>query len=269
MRPRTPPTPLAPAAVGDDGAPDLSQDDDLPPALKARGRTIKVFEVNGVLGLGGKPVRRIAMQIIPNGEETESILSAHDTQAECAKRAGRGEAAAAKDADIFANEKNIEALFRICRRVDKNGKPTRAAAFPGPKWMREELSTDEIAALLNLYDELKRKYGGTSLEIDDEMVETIARVLHEHLADDIPEAVLAPYPRWFLTHLATMLASKLQDARKSVEVLLEDAQAATAEREALEAELAGVRAERDALLAELAAARGEPPVATAATTPTE
>jgi hypothetical protein len=268
MRPPTPPTPLAPAAGA--AAPDTTQDDgDLAAALKARGRTVRVFDVTGILGLGGKVVRRIAMQIIPNGEETESILHAHATLAEFAKRAGRGAEAAAKDADIFANEKNIEALFRICRRVDKAGQATRTAAFPGPTWMRDELSTDEIAALLNLYDELKRKYGGTSLEINDEMVETLARVLHEHLADDIPEAVLAPYPRWFLTHLATMLAAKLADARKSVDVLLEDAKAATAEREALEAELASVRAERDALLADREATWAASAPAPANPTPTE
>jgi hypothetical protein len=84
----------------------------------------------------------------------------------------------------------------------------------------------------NLYDELKRKHAAVKFEIDDETIEELAKTLHRHLGDDLPEAMLAPYPRWFLTHLCVMLAAKLGEARKSVEVLLQ-------QREAAGADLAG------------------------------
>ena len=126
--------------------------------------------------------------------------------------------------------------------VDEKGQPTQWAAFPGVGWMRRELSTDQIATLLALYEELKRKHGPTKVEIDDETVEALAKLLHDHLGDDIPEEFLANYPRWFLTHLAVLIAAKLGEARKSLDLLLEARDAWALERQALEATIDELRA---------------------------
>lgn len=224
-------------------------------AVRARGRIVRVFDVARLLGLGGRPVRQVALQIVPNGEETASIQGAHRTVAEIAKGAGPGEEGAKRDPDIFANEKNLEALFRICRRVDAKGQPTRTAAFPGVAWMRENLSTDELGSLLNLYDELKRRHAGTPLEVDAETVDAVVEALVQHLGDDMPEVILAPYPRWWLTHFCVLVAEQLVQARKSTEILLTEREAWQKEREAMEEERAALEEERGALEAELAALR--------------
>ena len=223
-------------------------------ALHARGRTVRVFPIEGfnLINLVGKPTATVAMQILSIGEEGEAVDSAHKTRAEHSKRAGDGRDDARKDANAFEREQNIEALFRACLMVDEKGQPTPWAAFPGVSWIRRELSSDQIATLLALYDELKRKHGPVKLEIDHDTVETIATVLQAHAGDDLPESYLAPFPRWFLTHLAVLLSVALGQARKSVAALLVARDLWDLERQALEETNAGLRAE-------LAAMRGEAP----------
>ena len=212
-------------------------------ALAARGRTTHVFDVADFFGIAGKPIHQLAMQILRIGEETEATDAALKTRAEQAKRAGAGEERAANDADALEKERTLEAIFRACRRVDEKGETTAWAAFPGVAWLRENLTADQTVTLLNLYDELKRRRGPVKFELDDEHVESIASMLHEHAGDDIPEEKLAPYPRWFLTHLAVLLSVKLAGARRSVEALLVEREAWQAERVALEASLAVARGE--------------------------
>lgn len=207
--------------------------------LRARGRTTHVFPVSDFFGLGARPVHAVAMQILSVGEESEARDAAHKTRAEQSKRAGEGRDEARKDPSAFASEENLEALMRACRMVDEKGEPTPWAAFPGVGWMRRELSTDQQGMLLALYDELKRKHGPHPLEIDPATADALALLLQEHAGDDLPEAYLAPYPRVFLTHLAVMLACRLGEARRSVEVLLD-------ERDALRAELEHMRADLEA-----------------------
>jgi hypothetical protein len=228
--------------------------------LHKRGHTEQVFPLAEFFCLAATPVSAVAMRILSVGEEGEAQDAADKTRAEHSKRAGDGAEEARKNPNALAAEQTLEVLFRACHMVDDKGKPTPWAAFPGVRWMRRELTSDKLATLLALYDELKRKYGGTKLDIDDETVETIARVLYQHLGDDLPESFLAPYPRWFLTHLAVLIAAKLGEARKSVDLLLQERAAFQVERDAWQAE-------RATLEAELAAARGEVPAPPAADVP--
>jgi hypothetical protein len=216
-------------------------------AIQDRGRIVHVFDVANIFGVGGKPVHQIAMQILPSGEDNEARDFAKKSRAEQSRRAGAASEDARKDPDALALEVNLEALFRICLRVDKQGKPTRGAAFPGVAWMRENLTTDELATLINLVDEMKIKHGRVPLEIDDEKVEAVSALLAEHVNDEIPEQYLAPFPRWWVTHFAVLVSSKLAEARKSVDILLQEREANKGEREALEAEIASLRAELAAL----------------------
>ncbi|HEX8794127.1 MAG TPA: hypothetical protein VF765_24460 [Polyangiaceae bacterium] len=213
-------------------------------ALAARGRTTHVFDVADFFGIAGRPIHQLAMQILRIGEETEATDAALKTRAEQAKRAGAGEEQARADAEALEKERTLEAIFRACRRVDEKGQATAWAAFPGVAWLRDNLTTDQTVTLLNLYDELKRRRGPVKMEIDDEHVEAIAGHLADHAGDDIPEAYLAPYPRWFLTHLIVLVAIKLAAARRSVEVLLQEREAWAVERTALETSLAAARGER-------------------------
>lgn len=217
-------------------------------ALFKRGRTTKAFEVLDFFGLvdtKGKPSNMLGMRILSIGEETEAIDAAHKTRSDQSKRAGDAKDAAKNDGNAFEAEKNLEALLRICREVNEKGEPTQLPAFPGTRWMRENLSADQLGTLLNLYDELKRKHGPIKLDIDDETVEIIAKVLHEHAGDDIPEAFLAPYQRWWLTHFAVLVSTKLGEARRSLDLLLEEREAWEVERANLQAELAARRGDAE------------------------
>jgi hypothetical protein len=249
---KTPATPCSECGAEPSEIASTPECNELARAVHKRGRTVHVFPVGGFFGLGAKPVPAIAMQILSVGEEGEARDAAHKTRAEQSKRAGEGKEAAQKDPSAHDPEQNLEALMRACRMVDDKGQPTPWAAFPGVNWMRRELSIDQQATLLALYDELKRHHGATKLELDEETVESIAHFLHAHLGEDIPESYLAAYPRWYLTHLCVLFAARLFEARKSVELLLQAREAWDVERAALEAELASARAE-------LAAGPGDAP----------
>jgi hypothetical protein len=171
------------------------------------------------------PVKSVAMQILSVAEEGEARDAAHRSRAEQSKRAADGAEAALKDKSGLEAESNLEALFRACHTVGSKGEAEPFHAFPGVNWMRRSLSTDQGGLLLALYDELKRKYGPHPLEIDGETVDAFVKSLSDHAGDDIPEALLAPYPRVFLSHLCVLLAVRVAEARRSVEVLLEEREA--------------------------------------------
>ncbi len=211
--------------------------DDISPvaaALAARGRKVYPFIVNEFFDLGNKAIFAIGFRAAVKAEDDAAIIEAHRYAHEVARSAGDAAEAARKDVDLLTDAKTIEALWRVCRRVDLDpkdptdldkAKETIYPAFATPGWMRKTLTTDQIAVLLNLYIEVKRKESRGRREVTDEHVEKLATVCQAHAGDDIPEAILADYPREILTAVVIQFALKLADARASVEVLLAQSEA--------------------------------------------
>jgi hypothetical protein len=211
--------------------------DDLSPvaaALAARGRKIYPFLVNDFFDLGQKQIFAIGFRVAVKAEDDAAIIEAHKYAHEASKSAGDAAEAARKDLDLLTDAKTIEALYRVCRRVDLDAadptdldkaKETIYSAFATPTWMRKTLTTDQIAVLLNLYIEVKRRESRGRREVTDEHVEKVATVCQAHAGDDVPTAILADYPREILTEIVVQLALKLAEARTSVETLLAQSEA--------------------------------------------
>ena len=79
--------------------------------------------------------------------------------------------------------------------------------------MREHLTTDQIAIILNLYNEVVRYESPIRYELDDDKVEAIAKMASENAATDVADHVLAVYDREFLIQVVILLSVKLSLAR--------------------------------------------------------
>mgnify|MGYP004336917647 CR=1 FL=1 len=164
------------------------------------------FDVADFFGLGDKPIRRIGVRVNTKQEQDDAILAAYKRIDAETKN---GAELARDDADITTDAKTIEVLFRACRDADDPKYP----AFPGPAWMREHLTTDQIAIILNLYNEVVRYESPIRYELDDDKVEAIAKMASENAATDVADHVLAVYDREFLIQVVILLSVKLSLAR--------------------------------------------------------
>jgi hypothetical protein len=201
-------------------------------ALTERERKTYCFPVH-FLVFPGKPMLGVGIRVATRTEDDEAIIEAHK---HAVKKAGDPNSAAVTDPDLITDAKTVEALYRICREVDPESikanpdqpdkwATTQYAAFRGPSILRDKLTTDEIAFLLALYLEVKRKEAPGATEISDETVEALAESCALNADNDVPEAVLAKYPRTFLTHSLVVLSVKLVTAREACEELLKDIEA--------------------------------------------
>lgn len=208
-------------------------------AIEAQPRAAHCFRLEGFYKAGGKVVPAVAVLRANISERDDAAWAAHKYVADGSKRAGEGAAEAKTDTDITIDAKNVELLYRLCREVDPASiaaapdkpeawKPLAVgsdanrtwAAFPGPQWMRDHLSSDQLAQLLALVVEVQRREAPDAGAIDDDAVEAVVKLCQDHAADDIPEAILDKFARTKLTHLIVLISVKLAQARLSVDTLL-------------------------------------------------
>ncbi len=187
-------------------------------AKDAQPREAPIFTIGGFLGLGGTPIHKVGVRVNVKGEENRAGVAAHRYVQEIA--AGVDEAK--KDPDLLDDEKLIQALYESFLEVEtKDGKDvlvlaidgTPYKAFASPAWMRDTLTTDQLATLNNLYLEVKHAQRGGPKDVNDETVEAVAAQCAAAALTPIPSATLAQIPRYILTELLVLMAVKLQTAR--------------------------------------------------------
>jgi hypothetical protein len=216
-------------------------------AIEAEGRHVRCVPLDDFFGPGRKPIGAVAFRVAVKSDEDAAIIAAHRYAAEEAKVAGSAEMAARSDSDLLGDAKNIEALYRVCMaaeavaprgwklktkpRPDGQGSIT-SSAFPGPQWMRRNLTTDQIAYLMNAYLEVRAEASPSGkLDLGDETIDALAQLCADHLSDDLPELALARFSRVHLTHAFVMLADKYREGQRAVEALLAEKESAGAPSE--------------------------------------
>jgi hypothetical protein len=177
--------------------------------IAARERRCYDFETNGFLGLAGKPILTIKVRVATKGEQDRAVLGAHKYVEELAKDARVDAKVAAEDRDILSDAKTCFILFEVCRDAEDPNYP----AFPGPRWMIDHLSTDEIGVLLNCYTEVLRATGTIDFDLSTERVEALSQALAATADSDAPNAYLARYTREQVTEICIRLAVMLDERR--------------------------------------------------------
>lgn len=172
-------------------------------AIETRERASHEFEVQGFFGLGDKEIHKIAIRINTKADEDAAIVAAH----KYVKSASDGIEEVKSDGDILNDGKAIEALFRSCRAAGE-AEGVDYPVFPGPIWMRKNLTTDQIAALLNLYQEVRRIEAPVPWTLTTDEVLRVARVCSKTSQTDIPDDYLGSRPKEWVTQAFILLSQK-------------------------------------------------------------
>ncbi len=180
-------------------------------AIEARHRKIHEYDVSGLFGLGDIPIPKIGIRVCTKLEEETALRAAHEHVVKLAN----GLDSAKTDEDIIMDSKAVEILYRACVNLED----PRGSAFPGPKWMRERLTTDQIAGMLHMVNEVKMKEGKQPLRYEDAEVEAVIELCTKHAGSEAPEQFLGAMPRVMLSHCLILICTKLADARAALGVV--------------------------------------------------
>lgn len=156
----------------------------------------------------GKPIGQVAIRVLLQGEQIRAGLDA-----EKLVRAELPDAVADDNigyTTAYANAVSVQQLFLACRDVSDAEK----RAFPSAKWMRDHLTTDEVAVLYSQYLEVAGSIGPIITSLTDaEEKAWIAKLTEGGSADAIPFGSWAVLKRLLATSvdqirsLRTQLAS--------------------------------------------------------------
>jgi hypothetical protein len=174
-------------------------------------------------------------------EEDAAVSAAYKYVARVTAEVGEARDAAMRDMDLLGDSKVVQALWRACREVadpnDLSKGTGKHPAFPTDDWMREHLTTDQLAALMNLYAETRRAAYPERWDVSEDRIEALLTMAANTSDSDIPEAVLAPYAREQITHAFVFAAERLREARTSLETLFAQVDERDATVAALRAEI--------------------------------
>ena len=191
--------------------------------IEAQPRPFKVWPVNNIFGVGGRPVVQIAIVLLYVAEDDDIITAAHRYVAKAAKKAELGEEAAKGDEDLKIGSKAMEALWRVCRDVKADGTPSEFAAFAGgPEWMRQHLRAEQIGALFNLYLATKSKFSLAPAVLEPGTIDALVALFASDLGGPGPDLALAPYERQDVINLAVTLGHRLSAAEEAKQALMEE-----------------------------------------------
>lgn len=174
-------------------------------ALEKRERRLFDFTLKDVFGLGGKPIEAVKIRIATKGEQDRALCGAHAYVEKLAKGANIDARVAGEDRDLLLDAKTCHILAEVCR----DATDTKYPAFPGPKWMIDHLSTDEIGILLNCYHEALRKTATVDMDLSPERVATLSRLLAMTAESDAPNELLLRFTREQLAELCVRMAVML------------------------------------------------------------
>jgi len=182
-------------------------------AIESRVRKVHEFEVHGFFGLGEKPIHKIAIWVNVKAEQDRALAAAYEVVKGLTQ-----DAEARKDEDLLIDAKTTQILFNACRRCEEgDDDKNRYPAFPSPEWMRKHLTTDQLAVLLNLYHEVRRREAPVPWEIDHAQVMANAKLCADHFGTDLPDTLLAVQSREWLTQAFILLAKEYQDVQGDAE----------------------------------------------------
>jgi hypothetical protein len=164
---------------------------ELAEALARRERKVWMFDVNAIFGVGATAFTRIGMRVATKAEHDRAVLGAHAYVAERAKASQVDGKIAAEDGDILIDAKTAHILFEICRDAADPKYP----AFPGPRWIVEHLTPDEMGVLLNLYAEVIRATATIDFDLSPGRLDALAKGFAALADTDQPNELLARFTR--------------------------------------------------------------------------
>lgn len=177
-------------------------------------RTEHPFDVSGYFGVGGRAIPKIAIRRPTLLEKIHATDEAHKLVKKLCN-----EPEARQDPIVFDELKVTCLLSRAVRTVGSASKHSYPA-FGGPEEMARTMPAEQIGALANLLNTVKRRESPTPVDISDDAVEAIAvalannagaKTLDGQRANDVMLAGIVE--RDELHYLLEAMADKLMTAR--------------------------------------------------------
>lgn len=190
----------------------MSDKSDLVEAIERRERRAWLFEAASFLQKGFPKLGKYRMRIATVDEQDNALHMARRHVEEKAKSAGTSPDDAKKDPDLTQNARVAYMMHACCLHAEHD-----RPAFPSGKWMLERLSTDELAVLLNHYNEILRLSGPIDLDLSTERVEGLAALMAARAETDAPNMALMAFTREQVAEIAIRLSTLLVETRSELE----------------------------------------------------
>ena len=144
----------------------------------AQDRVRKTFEVEipDILGHNKKPLGKIRMREATMAEQEETIKKAYEYASKNVSL---------KDPDSYENIKTVFMLHKVCLNITSD-----RPAFVGPEWMLKHFGVQELAILLNNYNEIKRVINSEKRIFDTPTLEAFAELCAKYTHSDAPNIFL-------------------------------------------------------------------------------
>lgn len=185
--------------------------------LKSRKRAAHVFEVNDILGLDKKAVKRVAVRVATKWEQDLAAASAHAY----VQRLAENKPGVLTDPDILVDAKSCAILATVIRDADR---PDEMPVFPTGTVVAELLSSEQISSLVALANQVRRVESTTPDGITEEQLEAVIKLCVSAQETELPEAVLAKFSRVHLEQMTILMALRLDEARKAAAGVQSDSQ---------------------------------------------
>lgn len=182
-------------------------------AIQERKRPVHEFEVNGLVGLSKEPIRKVAIRVATKREQDLAIAGAHAYVAKLAEKTP----SVASDPDVLLDAKACYILATVLRDPGTESDPNRSdkmPIFPTGEVIADKLSTEQIAALIALANQVRRIESPAAEEIGEDLVQAVVQLCSSLSDTDLPEAALARFTRVQLEQLIILLCMRLDTARK-------------------------------------------------------
>jgi hypothetical protein len=175
-------------------------------AMKSTTRRLYDYDLGPMIGLQTGVAK---FRVPTKREQDRAVAGAYDY----AKKLTETNEKAAEDPDIISDAKSAFIVFEASRDASD---PEKFPAFYAPSWMMDNMTADQIAVMVNIVNEVRRKESPGPGIVDDEMVEQVATLCADHASDEIPQLALSNMNREVLSHLVVLLSLKLAEARAEV-----------------------------------------------------
>lgn len=166
-------------------------------AFKAREPFSMTLDITGCYGHTGEPLPKVVVRVNSKAADNAAIEAAHVAASRRAKLSpelgAEGVQRLTNDPDFLTDMKTVEALWRAFLDAETPELP----AWPSPEWMRDNLDSDQLAALLNLYEHVRQKRGPRPWDISENWIELI-RDACAMSGDELPEMPLLGFSREYL-----------------------------------------------------------------------
>lgn len=175
---------------------------------RAKNRPVELFDLEGFFHLGGKPVTQVAIRPLLKWEQDSALQSAEDYLRESIRHEN-----VRNRPEVFSDAELACVTWHAARKHDD----PRYPAFPSPTWMCKNMSTEQLSVLANLLNAVRAKHAPSPPMFDGGALDNLVKACAELGETDLPDKVLAGYPREMLVHVFVLLCSRVTRLQAELE----------------------------------------------------